>query len=72
MKIENYVIRKKNPVFLIAEAGVNYNNKLSLAFKMIDIAKKQVTQAKAQLAEVKNQYRYLNIKAPNKPVITAL
>ena len=36
---------------------------------MISIAKKQVTQAKAQLTEVKNQYRYLNIKAPNSGVI---
>jgi len=36
---------------------------------MIDIAKKQVVQAQAQLAEVKNQYRYLNIKAPNNGVI---
>jgi len=36
---------------------------------MIAIAKKQVTQAKAQLEEVKNQYRYLNIKAPNNGVI---
>lgn len=38
---------------------------------MIDIAKKQVVQAKAQLEEVKNQYRYLNIKAPNNGVIVA-
>ena len=38
---------------------------------MIDIAKKQVTQAKAQLSEVKNQYRYLNIKAPNSGVIVS-
>jgi multidrug resistance efflux pump len=36
---------------------------------MIDIAKKQVIQAQAQLEEVKNQYRYLNIKAPNDGVI---
>jgi len=36
---------------------------------MIAIAKKQVVQAQAQLAEVKNQYRYLNIKAPNSGVI---
>jgi len=36
---------------------------------MINIAKKQVIQAQAQLAEVKNQYRYLNIKAPNNGVI---
>jgi len=38
---------------------------------MIAIAKKQVTQAKAQLAEVKNQYKYLNIKAPNSGVIVS-
>ena len=36
---------------------------------MIIIATKQVEQAKAQLAEVKNQYKYLNIKAPNNGVI---
>ena len=38
---------------------------------MIVIAAKQVGQAKAQLAEVKNQYRYLNITAPNNGVIVA-
>jgi len=38
---------------------------------MIDIAKKQVIQAQAQLEEVKNQYRYLNITAPNNGVIVA-
>jgi RND family efflux transporter MFP subunit len=38
---------------------------------MIAIAKKQVTQARAQLLEVKNQYRYLNIKAPNAGVIVS-
>lgn len=36
---------------------------------MIAIAKQQVTQVKAQLSEVKNQYKYLNIKAPNNGVI---
>jgi len=38
---------------------------------MIIIAQKQVTQAEAQLTEVKNQYLYLNIKAPNSGVIIA-
>ena len=38
---------------------------------MIAIAQKQVIQAKAQLEEVKNQYKYLNIKAPNDGVIVA-
>lgn len=36
---------------------------------MIGIAQKQVIQARAQLSEVKNQYKYLNIKAPNSGVI---
>jgi RND family efflux transporter MFP subunit len=36
---------------------------------MIFIATKQVAQAQAQLEEVKNQYRYLNITAPNNGVI---
>ncbi|MDD2905285.1 MAG: efflux RND transporter periplasmic adaptor subunit [Sulfurimonas sp.] len=36
---------------------------------MIIIAAKQVEQAKAQLAEVKNQYRYLNVQAPNDGVV---
>ncbi|OHE03940.1 MAG: efflux transporter periplasmic adaptor subunit [Sulfurimonas sp. RIFOXYD12_FULL_36_11] len=38
---------------------------------MIDIAKKQVIQAQARLEEVKNQYRYLNITAPNNGVIVS-
>ena len=38
---------------------------------MITIAQKQVTQAQAQLAQVKNQYRYLNIEAPNDGVVVA-
>jgi RND family efflux transporter MFP subunit len=38
---------------------------------MIYIAQKQVIQAQAQLEEVNNQYRYLNIKAPNDGVIVS-
>ena len=38
---------------------------------MILISNKQVAQAEAQLKEVENQYRYLNIKAPNDGVIVA-
>lgn len=48
---------------------------LALAAKnledMISIATKQVEQAKARLTEVKNQYQYLNIKAPNSGVVIA-
>ena len=40
MKIGSKKIGASNPVFIIAEAGVNHNNKLSLAFKMIDLASK--------------------------------
>lgn len=36
---------------------------------MIKVAKKQVEQAKARLAEVENQYNYLRVKAPNDGVI---
>lgn len=38
---------------------------------MVDISKKQVEQATAQKQEVKNQYQYLRIKAPNDGVIIA-
>ena len=40
MKIGSKKIGPTNPVFIIAEAGVNHNNKLSLAYKMIDLAAK--------------------------------
>lgn len=37
--------------------------------EMIQIAKHQVKQAKARLTEVKNQYKYLRISAPNNGVV---
>lgn len=45
-------------------------NEQNLA-NMIDISKKQVAQAESRLSEVKNQYRYLNIRAPNDGVIVS-
>ena len=36
---------------------------------MIEISKKQLSQAKAKLQEVENQYKYLNVQAPNNGVI---
>ena len=36
---------------------------------MIEIAKKQVQQAKAKLKEVLNQYKYLDVSAPNNGVV---
>jgi RND family efflux transporter MFP subunit len=38
---------------------------------MVDISKKQISQAQAKLQEVLNQYSYLKIKAPNDGVIVA-
>jgi N,N'-diacetyllegionaminate synthase len=40
MKIGNKIIGFPNPAFVIAEVGVNYNNNLKIALKMIDQAKK--------------------------------
>ena len=55
MQIQNKKIGFNNPAFIIAEAGINYNNKLSLAFKMIDIAKKVGANAiKFQTFKAKN------------------
>jgi len=39
MKIGNKKIGKNEPVYIIAEAGINHNNDNSLAFKMVDVAK---------------------------------
>jgi len=36
---------------------------------MIEIAKKQVEQAKSKLKEVLNQYKYLDVRAPNSGVV---
>ena len=36
---------------------------------MIEIAKKQVAQAKSKLKEVLNQYKYLDVRAPNDAVV---
>ncbi|NPA29826.1 MAG: efflux RND transporter periplasmic adaptor subunit [Epsilonproteobacteria bacterium] len=36
---------------------------------MIEIAQKQVAQARAKLKEVENQYKYLDVRAPNDAVV---
>lgn len=60
MQIKNKNIALDSSVFVIAEAGVNHNNKLSLAFKMIDIAKKAGADA------IKFQtFKAKNIQLPN-------
>lgn len=40
VKIANYLIGKKHPVFVVAEAGINHNGSLAIAKKMVDVAKK--------------------------------
>lgn len=45
MKIGSKEIGSSNHVFIIAEAGVNHNNNLSLAYKMIDLAAKSGADA---------------------------
>lgn len=38
-KIDNFEIKEGGKVFIIAEAGVNHNQKLDLALKLVDVAK---------------------------------
>jgi N-acetylneuraminate synthase/N,N'-diacetyllegionaminate synthase len=61
--LKNREISNEKPVFVIAEAGVNHNNKLSLALKMVDIAKKAGADAikfqtfKADKIQMKNSVK---------------
>ena len=63
VEIGNKKIGVGKPVFIIAEAGVNYNNKLSLAYKMIDVAAKAGADAikfqtfKAKNIQLKNSWK---------------
>jgi len=41
IKIANFVIGNNNPVFIIAEAGINHNGSFKIAKKMVDVAKKE-------------------------------
>lgn len=45
IKIENHVIGKNKPPFVVAEAGLNHNGDLQLAFKMIQVAKQSGVHA---------------------------
>lgn len=64
VQIKNKNIDSTSPVFVIAEAGINYNNKLSFAFKMVDVAKKAGADAiKFQTFKAKN-IQLFNSKKP--------
>lgn len=45
IKIGKKLIGKRNPVFIIAEVGVNHNGKLDLALKLVDVAAKMGADA---------------------------
>ena len=40
IKLKNNIISNNHKCFIIAEIGSNHNNKLSNAYRMIDVAKK--------------------------------
>lgn len=72
IKIGNKLVGEKEPCFIIAEAGVNHNGKLSLAKKLVDSAKKSGVDAikfqtfKAEEVVTKNaqmaEYQKMNIR----------
>ena len=39
IKIGNHIIGENYPVFVIAEAGINHNGSLSIAKKLVNVAK---------------------------------
>jgi len=39
IKLNNHIIAKSKPPFIIAEAGVNHNDDIKNALKMLDVAK---------------------------------
>ena len=38
IRISNKIIGKNQPIFIIAEAGVNHNGRLEIAKKLVDVA----------------------------------
>ena len=65
MKIGNRKIGKNEPTFIIAEAGINYNNNLKLAYKMIDIASKAGVDAIKFQTWITDKMQLKNSKKPN-------
>ena len=45
VRINNYVLSNYGEPFIVAEAGINHNGKLKLAFDMIEVAKKSGVNA---------------------------
>ena len=45
IKIKNHLLSNYGQPFIVAEAGINHNGELDLAFKMIEVAKKSGVNA---------------------------
>ena len=65
MKIGTREIGKNKPVFIIAEAGINYNNDLKLAYKMIDTASSFGADAIKFQIWITDKIQLKNSKKPN-------
>jgi sialic acid synthase SpsE len=66
IKISRYQIDETHPVFVIAEAGINHNGSLTIAKKMVDVAKKSgVDCIKFQTHITEEEMIKTNIKPGN-------
>jgi len=67
MKIEDKIIGENQPVFIVAEIGLNHNGKLELAKKMVKAAKESGADAvKFQKRDLKSLYKKDIYDNPNK------
>lgn len=67
LKIANKTVGDDQPVFIIAEMGINHNGKLELAKKMVKAAKEAGADAvKFQKRDLKSLYKKDVYKNPNK------
>jgi len=65
VKIGNKKIGRNQPVFVIAEAGVNHNNNLKMAYRMVDVAKKGGADAIKFQTFVTDKMQMKNSTKPN-------
>lgn len=65
MSSKNIQLTFKNKTFVIAEAGVNHNNNLSIAYKMVDVAKKSGADAIKFQTFIADKIQLKNSVKPN-------
>mgnify|MGYP003690102137 CR=1 FL=1 len=65
MKLGKQEIKKNKRIFIIAEAGINYNNDLKLAYKMIDAAHYAGADAVKFQTWITDKMQLKNSKKPN-------